>query len=394
MNKFYFSKYIVWVAFLIFNFSFLISFAQDTIKIETIKSIKDIPHKTVWQKWMWIHRSVAFNIIKERPVFYDTTYIKSYKKSLVITLPLSTRFLDFTLTDWKTKNHLDYYPNIEYDLGLSINSHWASFLVNTGVKVLNRDNEIFGKTQYKDYQFNLYGKKITTDAFFQDYKGFYIVNSKSYSGYTSDKLFAIRPDVRAVSLGLNSYYIFNYKKFSYRNSFAFIETQKKGAGSLLVGGYFSVFGASSDTTLVPFPFRANFDSSAYIKAGSNFTIGSNIGYIQTFVFFKKTCYITFSLVQGLGTEQTTYTRDDNSIYKSATNLSSKINVRLAYGFNAGKFYAGTMLMADTYLFSSVKSETKFNYGVGKGRVFCGYRFSYQKAERKLLRKLNLIDYRL
>jgi len=391
MNKFYLVKLLA--VFLIFNFSFLISFAQDTIKIEIIKSAKDIPHKTLWQKWMWIHRTIAFNIIKERPVFFDTTYIKTYKKSFVVAFPLSTRYLAFSLIDGKTKNQLDYSPNDEYDLGLSINSHWASFLVNTGVKVFYKDNDIKGKTKYQDYQFNLYGKKFTTDAFFQYYQGFYIKNSRDYPDYISDKPYAIRKDANAFTLGLSMYYIFKYKKFSYRNSFAFTETQKKSAGSFIAGGYFSLFAAWSDTTLVPFPFKASFDSSGYIRVGSSYSIGRNAGYIQTLVFLKK-CYMTFSVIPGLGYEQTTYTREDNSTYKSETALSSKVNVRLATGYNTGNFYTGAMVMTDYFLFSSKTLDTKFNYAIGKLRVFVGYRFSYEKAERKLLRKLNLIDYRL
>ena len=104
--------------------------------------------------------------------------------------------------------------------------------------------------------------------------------------------------------------------------------------------------------------------------------------------------MTFSLIPGLGYEQTSYRREDNSTYKSAATLSSKLNVRLAMGYSTGKFYLGTMSMVDYFLFSTDKSDTKFNYAIGKLRVFVGYRFSYQKAERKILRKLNLIDYRL
>lgn len=391
MNKFFSVK--LRAVLILFFFIYVYCNAQDTIKIETIKSAKDIPHKTLWQKWMWIHRTVAFNIIKERPVFFDTTYIKSYKKSFVVTLPMSTRFLYFSLIDGKTKNHLDFSPNKEYDLGLSINSHWASFLVNTGVKVFNKDENTKGKTNYQDYQFNLYGKKFTTDVFFQYYHGFYIKNSQSYPDYTDNNPYAIRKDARALTLGLSMYYIFKWKKFSYRNSFAFTETQKKSKGSFLAGGYYSLFGVSADTTLVPLPFQASFDSSSYIKSGYNSSIGRNAGYIHTLVFFKK-CYTTLSLVHGLGYEQTTYTRDDNSIYKSENAISSKLNVRMATGYSTGKFYTGAMVMADYFLFSTDKADTKFNYAIGKLRVFAGYRFTYEKAERKLLRKLNLIDYRL
>jgi len=58
------------------------SSAQDTSlvkKHKPVKTIWDIPHKTLWQKWMWIHRSVVFEITRPRPVKCDTNYIKFYR---------------------------------------------------------------------------------------------------------------------------------------------------------------------------------------------------------------------------------------------------------------------------------------------------------------------------
>ncbi|HSH65992.1 MAG TPA: hypothetical protein VLB84_09385, partial [Bacteroidia bacterium] len=78
--------------------------AQDTIPQSSIHSIFDIPHKTIWQKWMWIHRSVAFMIIKDRKPYFDTTYVKTYKKSVSVTVPVSSRFLRFNLVDWSSGN--------------------------------------------------------------------------------------------------------------------------------------------------------------------------------------------------------------------------------------------------------------------------------------------------
>ena len=71
-------------------------------KHTSVKTSEDIPHKTVWQKLIWVHRSAVLKITKERPVKYDTAYIRSFYKRLVITIPFSTRFLDFSLIDLKS----------------------------------------------------------------------------------------------------------------------------------------------------------------------------------------------------------------------------------------------------------------------------------------------------
>src|ERR1041385_4150680 len=102
---------------------FVNSYAQDTTNVKRssrVKTIWDIPHKTFKEKWMWIHRSVAFNITKDRPANYDTAYIRSYKKRLVVTIPIAARFLKFTLIDIESKNKLAFTPNLEYNLGISL----------------------------------------------------------------------------------------------------------------------------------------------------------------------------------------------------------------------------------------------------------------------------------
>jgi hypothetical protein len=366
--------------------------AQDTIKQNTIHSIFDIPHETLWQKWMWIHRSVAFMITKERKPYFDTAYVKTYKKSVSITLPVSSRFLRFNLIDWASGNNLNYSPNSTYDLGFSVSSRWATFQLLTGARIYENYRNQKGDTKYHDIQFNIYGSHVTSDVFYQNYKGFYVRNSLSYPNYSNEFRYAIRSDINAISFGVSSYYIFNSKRFSYRNAFAYTEVQKKSAGSFLLGTYFFLFNLTSDSSLVGSPFRSVFDSTSYLKSATLQTYGLNIGYIHTFLFLKR-FYTTISLVQGLGAEQTLYNSEKGQSFSSPLRGAAKLNCRFALGYNLGRFYIGTMGIVDYFLFSS-KSNTTFNFNTGKICAFVGYRFYFFKAEQKILRKLNLIDYRL
>ena len=367
--------------------------AQDSISITkniSIKNVANIPHETTWQKWIWIHRYVALKITKERPVNYDTAYIKSFYKRIVITLPASTRFLKFNIIDLKSGSKLIFAPNLQYNIGLSISSRWASFILNSGIKIYNGDINIKGKTAFQDYQLNLYGRKFTTDMFVQYYKGFYIRNSKSYNNYISDKPFAIRNDVNSLHMGVSSYYILNYKHLSYGSSFSFVEQQKKSAGSLLIGLYYSYFDASGSPSLISAPFRDSFDTLSLIRSGQTQNFGLNLGYIYTIVFLKK-CYATASFVQGAGGEYLAYKRDDNSTYNQLNGGAGKLHVRFALRYDTGRYFIGAMGMFDYFLFDA-KSNSTFDYSYGKFMVYTGYRFSVLKPERKILKRLKLIDY--
>lgn len=176
---------------------------------------------------MWIHRSVAFMIIKDRKPYFDTTYVKTYKKSVSVTVPVSSRFLRFNLVDWSSGNTLKYSPNNSYDLGFGVSSRWATFQLLTGVRIFENYKNQKGETHYHDTQFNIYSPRVTCDIFYQNYKSFYIRNSLSYPDYTGITRYAVRSDINAVSFGVSSYYVFNSKKFSYRSAFAYTEVQKK-----------------------------------------------------------------------------------------------------------------------------------------------------------------------
>jgi hypothetical protein len=351
--------------------------------------ISDIPHKTAYEKWMWPHRGVAMMITKERVPTYDTSYIISYRKKLIITLPVYARLMQFNLIDWKTDNNLLYSPNFRYDAGIGLSTRWATFILNPGLVFFHKKNHERGVTKHFDLQLNLYGKRIVSDIVLQNYKGFYISNSQSYSA-TETVSPEVRPDVRALSLSTSTYYVFNYKKFSYRSSFAFTERQLKSCGSFLAGAYYTLFGVSADSSLVSQRFSPYFDQQSQIREGAFQTFGINLGYIYTLKLSKKV-YTTISLVPGAGLNQTTYDRTDSTSYRSPYNACGRLNTRLALGRDNGKLYFGAMAIYDYFLFPSKKDVT-FNYNYGKFMVFVGYRFEFIKTEMNLLRRFDLIDY--
>ncbi|MCW3086141.1 MAG: hypothetical protein JWP12_3507 [Bacteroidetes bacterium] len=351
-------------------------------------TIWDIPHHTAWEKLMWIHRTVTFIVIKDRKPLVDTAYVKLYPKRFTVTVPVSARLMYFNLIDWQTNRRLQFSPNYRYDVGIGLSSRWATFVANTGITFYNAHKSERGVTKYSDLQLNLYGKRVTSDISYQNYHGFYVGNTPKYD-YPGSAKYEIRGDVKATLFATSTYYIFNFKKFSYRSAFAFTEQQKKSAGSFLLGGYYTLFGMKADSSLVSTAFAPYFDPKSHIIEGSSQTFGLNAGYIYTFV--KNKFYITTSIVPGIGLEQEHYERSDSSTYRSPFNPSGKLSLRLGFGYDHGNYFIGTNGMYD-YFWAFDKSNATFNYSTGKFRVFIGYRFNFLKAEKRILRKLSLIDY--
>jgi len=356
--------------------------------LPVLPTIMKIPHKTLYEKIMWIHRTATFIITKERKITYDTTYIKAYPKRFTVTMPVSGRLMYFDLIDWKNNERLNYIPNYRYDLGIGLSSRWATFIANTGVRFYNNNKEEKGSTRYTDLQLNLFGKWVTSDISYQNYHGFYIANTRKFD-YPGDRKFEVRSDVRAILFANSAYYVFNAKKFSYRSSFAFTERQLKSAGSFLLGTYYTIFSLKADSSLVSTAFAPYFNDNAHIVRGSAQSFGINAGYIYTGVHNKF--YLTTSVVPGIGLNQEYYMRDDTSTYLSKLNPSWKLNLRLGIGYDQGNYFFGTSGVYD-YFWLFNKTNATFNYSTSKFMVFVGYRFKAQKVEQKILRKLKFIDY--
>lgn len=315
---------------------------------------------------------------KIKPVSFDTNYIRNYPKAFSIALPITAPFLNFTLRDYRSGNKLEFVPNQHYDLGIGFQYKFIEFVLGTGINWSPKDNDIKGKTKYIDIQSRILLRRLATDFSFQQYAGFYVKNSSDFANYNSLAPFEVRPDIKASLISLNTNYVFNHKKFSYRNSFGFSETQLKSAGSLLMGGYFSSFHVRADSGFVSNVFSNYFEDDK-IKNGSNQTYGFNIGYIYTLVFAKN-YYFTLSAVQGIGLHNVRYKIPENRIARNNYDLATKTNLRFAWGYNTRKFFAGGMFIYDFYNFNN-HYNTTFDFSTGKIRLFVGYRFESKKLNK-------------
>lgn len=370
---------------------FLVLLLCDVQIIYTQNDTTPIPHKKFKDVLMYPQRRFIRMVTKEKTPFYDTSYIKAYKKNLVITIPMATKSLNFTLHDNIRNISMRFSPNNFYNVGININSNIASFMINTGI-TLFKDDKNKGKTNYKDLQFNLYGKKFTTDINFQLYQGFYVSNTQSIlpKGVTFSAPYEKREDILALSLGVSSTYIFNYKKCSFRNAFTYTEQQKRSSGSFLLGGYYSLFFFGCDSSLVSPLFKSNFDSTAYVNAAFTQKAGINMGYTYTWVIRKK-AYIMVALVNGIGLSKLNYIDEKNRNYNDNYKFSDKVSLRLGTGYDNGHFFTGLMLLSES-LDYSVYEKVSFDYGYTNFKLFVGYRFNIQKQEHWLLKKLGLIEW--
>ncbi|HEY0029768.1 MAG TPA: DUF4421 family protein [Bacteroidia bacterium] len=338
---------------------------------------------------MYPHRWYIKQLLKPKITDFDTSYIISAKRRLNITIPITKKYYGFNVNDLSENRRLNFSPNTYYHVGF----HFSNVLLTFGFASTIKfgANSTRGNTTFRDIQFTVIGRRIITDINYQNYKGFFISNAANYNQVEQSNSNIIRPDIRVISFGIKTMFVYNYKKYSLRGAFSFTDIQRKSAASFMTGIYHSnVVFQSIDSTIVKYPFNNYFSPLLnQVNKISLITVGVSAGYGYTFVY-KKFIFST-AINIGLGGQETNYTTIDKKNHSQSIHASVNVNARSALRYDNLRFFYGTMgAYENNFIFNSKEFNTE-NY-IAKLVVFAGYRFNAKQRSKKILKALRLIDY--
>jgi len=339
---------------------------------------------------MYPHRWYVKQLLKPKKPYFDTTYIKSNKRRLTITVPVAKKFYGFNFIDLKEKRALKFSPNNYYHLGFNFSNIILTFGFYPGIKFGAKPNK--GTTTSRDYQVTIIGKRVITDVNYQRYKGFYVFNTKDFEVNVLDaKDVFIRPDINVFSFGVNTMFIFNYKKYSLRGAFSFTDVQRKSAGSFMVGLYHSyTLFTSFDSTFIPRPLRDTFSLAlSDIHRISLITIGLSGGYGYTYVY--KKIVLSTAINVGFGGQKTNYETLDRKGHTLSVNPSVHLNVKGAIRYDNLRFFIGILSTYDNNYTLNPEMFNTESY-IARILIFSGYRFNIKQNGHKFLRAMGLVDY--
>ncbi len=318
----------------------------------------------------------------------DTSYYVSLSNKLTVYLYGLTKYSQFDLENNENDNYLTYQPNTKFNLGLGFSYRWIDLSTTFNFKLIN-DNDLYGETKSFDIQSDFLTRRTVISAYLQSYRGFYLENTGSYyPAWNKVDSFFIRPDIESYQLGANFIYAFNNDRFSFKTAFSKTGWQKKSAGSWLVGGFFSFYGLSADSSIVPTAALESFPVYDSIFGLTALNLGGSVGYAYTYVWHKK-FFIHGTLMFGLLNQTFVANDDSGNELISENNFSTKTHFRFAIGFNNEIQSYGISVIADSYLIQD-KSINEFVYNYGKINLFYARRFDLRLRNNRQLVKLRLL----
>lgn len=274
-------------------------------------------------------------------------------------------------------NSLRYRPNGTMSIGLGFNYKWLGMGLSIGLPSSKENNYKFGKTQRLDVQFSLFTKAIGLDAHLQNYTGYYLANPDILTSWDKDYK-PHMPDMSVSTIGLNLFYIFNSKKFSYRAAFVGNQVQKKKAGSIVSGLFFNMDDVATDSGFIPREINDTSWTDYNLKEFKASTFGVTVGYLYTFVIGKKGWFISLAGVPGIGYRRYALTNTSgNTDFKEVAALHFLGRIAIGYTRHNMFFNLATAFNFRSYDYKSYN----LSISTEKIRFTFGWRFETKASKR-------------
>ena len=309
----------------------------------------------------------------------DTLYITPNLYNLAFMLEHSTWYEHYQLGNnaGTESQYLNFSPSLGTKLGVYFGWRWIFLGYTFDVEDLFGGNK--NKTKKKEMSLNIYSSKFGIDLYYRktgnDFK------LRSINGFHQDfkELQNIQFDgLKSTINGVNAYWIFNHKKFSYPAAYSQSTNQRRSAGSFMAGFSYSQHKISFDCEKLPASVLQQLSPSLrfnHIKY-SDYSLGFGYGYNWV---FAKNWVSNLSLLPGIGYKKS---RIDDNDFKDESwikDINFDFITRAAIVYNNAKYYVGASVVLHTYDYR--KPNLSVTNSFGTLRIFAGFNFWPKKEFR-------------
>ncbi|MCX7677994.1 MAG: DUF4421 domain-containing protein [Spirochaetes bacterium] len=271
----------------------------------------------------------------------DSAQIKTFENDIIFRAYISRPFLTLALRHYPPKGQenlsqpVRYVPNTLAHWGASIS--WLGFGLSLGFDSpkSEKDETQYGNTKYYDFQISFYGSQYGFDAYYQNYKGFYLLEPDKY-GYRAGSAEALRDDIAAKTIGCNIFIAF-FEEFSFSAAFDQSQRQISSACSPVVMISFNRFSIESNRSIIVPSQEIYYGEFTGYRGGDYTGLAIVPGIAATYLFFTY-CYISGVIFIGSGLMHKEYTTAAGGITENKP--FGKLNLRVSIGYNDDELFGG------------------------------------------------------
>ncbi len=295
---------------------------------------------------------------------YDTSYIDKAPSKYSVRVYTASKENHLYFFNQKWSNRITFHPQTNFVAGLGFS--YKTIAVDLGLTVYKKS--ILSDQTTKGFNFigSLYTNRNLVDVTFQTNKGF--TESASISGVTEN---INRNDVKVFNFGVNYNYIFNFRRYSFNAAAIGTQIQKKSAGSLMAGAFFTYINVSADSSIIPGEFLSLFNPADLYYKQAFYSAGLTAGYAYTLVLPYR-FFITASLTPGITFSLGKAKDDSLNLFKNLPVIAPKFVTRDAIGYGGRKFYATASYSLDISA-TALGKKNFLVYTPEKFKVVVGYR---------------------
>lgn len=276
------------------------------------------------------------------------------------------------------KQTIEFAPNFTYRLGAYIGWRWLFLGYSFDIGSLFKHNNNAPK---KDLQFSLYTSRVGCDLYYRK-----TGNSSTIKSITDEngrtKFNNLHFTGLNVSMkGINAYYIFNYKHFSYPAAFAQSTNQRRSCGTFKLGFLYSEHNVRFDVKAMPASVIGRLDTARFYNRVKYKDYALTFGYAYNWVFAKN-WLACLSLDPALGFKKSEIQarKNENILKYFIRNLNFDVVGRAAVVWNNSKYYAGASLITNTYDYRKTAFTLTSTFGILN--FYVGMNFCPKKKYRK------------
>lgn len=314
----------------------------------------------------------------------DSLYIEPQRYNYTVMLQNTNTYEVYTLYG-EGGQKISFAPDPSYRLGPYVGWRWVFLGYTLDLKHINASSS---HTNKKEFDLSLYSSMLGVDLFWrQTGNDYHIQNMDLGDKINTDAMHKVDFDGFKASIkGLNLYYIFNHRRFSYPAAYSQSTIQRKSAGSWMVGLGYTDHQLEVDwdklSNLVDERLnqqaaqatKARIDSSLMFSKIKYSDYSATVGYGYNWVFAKNWLF-NASLSLGVA-----YNHSKSDVEKSKFDFKNfnfkNFNLdgvgRFGIVWNNMKWYVGASTIIHSYNYK--KNHFSTNNSFGSVNIYVGVNF--------------------